>query len=248
MAKYIDDAAARRALEFAAQHADKASSEVPYRWNGSSWTTPGGEWRDLPLIRRGVGEWLGRLVGDVRDFEDRQVIAEQERRAALMEEVRRLETAFSQPHMDPGARDLLVRQAIEKDEEAKRIVIPDGALDLEILDALKAVSGEILSASDTRATQLLSLASQFDAFRAPMRDPAEWVARLTPGPRSAHVRASVVWEAFSVAEPVLARSLGVRTGKRLLFAAMDRRFGTRRKLAGYEGWRGVALSESVPGE
>lgn len=62
MGKYVDDAAARRALDLAAKHAHTAARDVPYRWNGSSWNTPGGEWRDLPLIRRGMGEWLLSLV------------------------------------------------------------------------------------------------------------------------------------------------------------------------------------------
>ncbi|MEU0816016.1 hypothetical protein [Streptomyces mirabilis] len=109
--------------------------------------------------------------------------------------------------------------------------------------ALKAVSDEILSAANGRATHLLSLASQFDPFRAPMRDPAEWVKCLGDAPRTVHVRTSAAWDAFCVAEPGVVRSLGAVAGKRALFAAMDKRFGARRKLSGYEGWRGVALPD-----
>ncbi|MGV9562569.1 hypothetical protein [Streptomyces sp. NPDC003480] len=108
---------------------------------------------------------------------------------------------------------------------------------------IRTVASEIEAASDARATQLLSLASQFDAFRAPLNDPAAWVKRLGAAPHSVHVRTSAVWEAFATAEPVLSRSLGTVTGKRALFAAMDKRFGARRKLSGYEGWRGVALPD-----
>lgn len=108
---------------------------------------------------------------------------------------------------------------------------------------MREVASEVESASDTRATQLLSLASQFDAFRAPLNDPASWVRNLGSAPHGVHVRTTAAWEAFVTAEPVLARSLGAVTGKRALFAAMDKRFGVRRKLVGYEGWRGVALPE-----
>ncbi|MDX6758046.1 hypothetical protein SIN09_00940 [Streptomyces sp. F8] len=111
-----------------------------------------------------------------------------------------------------------------------------------------AVASEVESASDGRATQLLSLASQFDAFRAPLNDPATWVRMLGTAPHNVHVRTSVVWEAFCAAEPVLARNLGTVTGKRALFAAMDKRFGTRRKLAGYEGWRGAVVPQVNPRE
>jgi hypothetical protein len=44
----------------------------------------------------------------------------------------------------------------------------------------------------------------------------------------------------------LARSLGTVAGKRALFAAMDKRFGARRKLSGYEGRRGVTLPDADP--
>ncbi|MFJ9792698.1 hypothetical protein [Streptomyces globosus] len=114
----------------------------------------------------------------------------------------------------------------------------------DVVRDIGTVASEVESASDGRATQLLSLASQFDAFRAPLNDPAAWVRRLGTAPHNVHVRTSVVWEAFCAAEPVLARNLGTTTGKRALFAAMDKRFGARRKLAGYEGWRGVAVPEA----
>nr|BFE31183.1 hypothetical protein GCM10010200_034340 [Actinomadura rugatobispora] len=58
MGKFLDAGAALHALETAAPHANTAGQEVSDLWNGSSWTSPGGERRDLPAIRPGMGEWL----------------------------------------------------------------------------------------------------------------------------------------------------------------------------------------------
>lgn len=239
----MDDGAARHALEAAAQHADKAAREVPYLWNGASWTTPGGEWRDFPLIRRGMGEWLVSVFKGWQ-YLHQEIIELTARRESLLEESQELRIASLRRGTDPGAQRMMFERAKGLMEQAHEIPpYFDAPVSPEIIKNLETVATELLSATDARATQLLSLASQFDTFRAPMRDPAQWVSRLVSAPRSAHVRTSLVWEAFSASEPVLARSLGVRTGKRLLFAAMDRRFGARRKLAGYEGWRGVALGD-----
>ncbi|MFJ7997142.1 hypothetical protein ACIQ7D_08310 [Streptomyces sp. NPDC096310] len=181
-----------------------------------------------------MGEWL-RGLADALDSEE----VNEGRRRALRD---RLE----------AARDALPDAATEEEEE--RLLVSLGALRQQldsipapagvapgVIHRVRDVASEIESASDGRATQLLSLASQFDAFRASLSDPATWVRNLGAAPHGMHVRTSVVWEAFVTAEPVLARSLGTVTGKRALFAAMDKRFGARRKLSGYEGWRGVAL-------
>ncbi|MFJ4676614.1 hypothetical protein [Kitasatospora sp. NPDC088783] len=238
----MDDALARRAWDAAAGVATRYpdAPAVPFAWSGARWETPGGEWRDLPLIRRGMGEWLASLA-DWLLRENATPLRVAEEVEALRREERHFQTAedFS---TDPEARRHLKwkREATRRVIDAR--VVPPMTVELELIRAMEAVSGEMLSATDIRATQLLSLASQFDAFRTPMRDPADWVAHLVPAPRSEHVRTSLVWEAFTVAEPVLAGALGSRTGKRLLFAAMDKRFGARRKLGGYDGWRGVALT------
>ncbi|MFG2936655.1 hypothetical protein [Streptomyces sp. NPDC048282] len=239
MRKYIDDVAARRALETAAQHADKARDPLPFVWTGASWATPGGEWRDLPLIRKGVGDWLADVVAGLR-WHYAPAIEAGERRADLERQAESVDT--SALLTEAGARALLHQKAASLRQAAAAITTPPAPFALETLQSLDTVASEMLSAPDGRATHLLSLASQFDAFRAPLRDPAEWVKRLGSAPHSVHVRTSAVWEAFCAAEPVLARSLGTTGGKRALFAAMDGRFGARRKLAGYEGWRGVALN------
>ena len=82
------------------------------------------------------------------------------------------------------------RRALRR--EAASIDAPPRTVEREATDNLNDVAAELLSAPDGRATHLLSLASQFDAFRAPMSDPAQWVSRLVSAPRSAHVRTSVV--------------------------------------------------------
>ncbi|MFB4196805.1 hypothetical protein [Streptomyces carpaticus] len=240
MGKYVDDGAARHALEAADRHAGMAGREVPYRWDGSSWRTPGGEWRDFPLIRRGMGEWFISLV-DAIGARDADADEAQHRRDKLERQAKELEA--SALFAEAGAVKMMSEQAAGKRREAASIEIRPRVVDRGVSRDLYAVARELLSATDTRATQLLSLASQFDAFRAPMRDPSQWVARLGSAPRNVHVRTSAAWEAFGAAEPALSASLGVRAGKRLLFAAMDRRFGARRKLAGHDGWRGVALPD-----
>lgn len=239
MGKYVDDAVARRALETAAHHAGESGRPVPFTWSGASWSTPEGEWRDLPLIRRGMGEWLTHLA-DYYRYLNQDALSLAEEKEDLREQVRTLRRAADRA-TDAEAGVRLLGQAARLSAEARAITVPPLPVALGDMNALRAVSGELLSASDARATHLLSLASQFDEFRAPLRDPAVWVSRLLSAPRSAHARSSAVWDAFCAAEPVLSDALGKRTGKRLLFAAMDRRFGRRRRLAGYEGWRGVVL-------
>ncbi|GAA2110236.1 hypothetical protein GCM10009759_51480 [Kitasatospora saccharophila] len=242
MGKYMNDALARQAWEAAAHVASwQGAPAVPFAWSGTRWETPAGEWRDLPLIRRGMGEWLANLAGWLR-YENYEAMTLAERKAKLEWDARNYELNARTTFTDPGANAYALRQAAALRSQAAGIDVPPMTVELVEIEAMEAVSGEMLSATDTRATQLLSLASQFDAFRAPMRDPADWVSRLVPAPRSEHVRTSLVWEAFTAAEPVLAGALGSRTGKRLLFAAMDKRFGARRKLGGYDGWRGVALT------
>ncbi|MGW4384374.1 hypothetical protein [Kitasatospora sp. NPDC004531] len=237
----MDDALARRAWDAAAFAASQQGAPaVPFTWSGTRWETPGGEWRDLPLIRRGMGEWLANLAGWLR-YENYEAMKIAERKAELERGAARFELDARLALTDAGARAYAQRQAYVLRSEAAGIDVPPMTVELVEIEAMEAVSGEMLSATDTRATQLLSLASQFDSFRAPMRDPADWVSHLVPAPRSEHVRTSLVWEAFTAAEPALAGALGSRTGKRLLFAAMDKRFGARRKLGGYDGWRGVAL-------
>ncbi|MFE6053525.1 hypothetical protein ACFQ6N_22460 [Kitasatospora sp. NPDC056446] len=234
---YLENASARRAWEAAAELVGwDGVPVVPFVWSGTQWVTPAGEWRDIPLIRRGMGEWLvaaARKLADVPGERERQ----QELRGRM------LDARFSASQAADGEREALERIS---DELARELAFAPEVHRLSDDPSLprhvKTVADEMLSASDTRATQLLSLASQFDPFRAPMRDPADWVVALGAAPRSEHVRTSTVWEAFSVDEPALARSLGVRVGKSVLFAAMDKRFGARRKLGGYDGWRGVMLA------
>ncbi|MGN5379559.1 hypothetical protein ACQ4WX_26580 [Streptomyces lasalocidi] len=240
MPKYIENARARAALAVAAQHADKARDPLPFVWTGASWTTPGGEWRDLPLIRKGMGEWLADVTAGLR-WHYAPALEATERREELERRAKFVEAGMTSA--EAGAKEAVRERAASLRRDAAAIETPPAPFTLETLHALDSVGSEMLSASDARATQLLSLASQFEAFRAPMRDPVAWVKRLGVAPHSVHVRTSAVWEAFATAEPVLARTLGTVAGKRALFAAMDKRFGARRKLSGYEGWRGVALPE-----
>ncbi|WP_405980856.1 hypothetical protein [Streptomyces sp. NBC_00158] len=207
----------------------------------AQWTTSAGEWRDWPLVRRGMGEWLHAVVKGV-DAEAEASI--RERRYALRDSLdaarERAENADSEEEVEHHYATLgRLRQELDA------LPVPTGLAPAIVRD-IGTVASEVESASDGRATQLLSLASQFDAFRAPLNDPSSWVRMLGTAPHSVHVRTSVVWEAFCAAEPVLARSLGTTTGKRALFAAMDKRFGTRRKLAGYEGWRGAVIPDVGP--
>ncbi|MGW1869666.1 hypothetical protein ACWCPS_29405 [Streptomyces mauvecolor] len=233
----MDDATARHALEAAAQHADRAGVPAPFVWSGAQWTTPGGEWRDWPLVRRGMGEWLRGLAAGLDTPESGD-----KRREQLHSAMR--DHRFAAFHAtDPEDKRWHTDMADKLTQELEAIPTPVG-IALATVARIRDVASEIESASDARATQLLSLASQFDAFRAPLSDPTTWVKRLGSAPHNAHVRTKAVWDAFCTAEPVLARNLGATTGKRALFAAMDKRFGTRRKLAGYEGWRGVALPVS----
>ncbi|MER7842954.1 hypothetical protein ABTZ03_03285 [Kitasatospora sp. NPDC096077] len=210
---------------------------VPFLWSGTQWETPAGERRDIPLIRRGMGEWLtaaAKVMHAVPDERRRQ----QDLRGRMFDA-----RAVANQTADPEKQEELHQVA---DELARMLAFAPEVDRLPTHPALSqhmaTIGEEMLSASDTRATQLLSLASQFDPFRAPMRDPADWVAALGAAPRTEHVRTSAVWEAFSMDEPALARSLGARAGKSVLFTAMDKRFGARRKLGGYDGWRGVALA------
>ncbi|MBT2453909.1 hypothetical protein [Streptomyces sp. ISL-86] len=186
-----------------------------------------------------MGAWLHSLVEGVEAD-----ASSKERRSALWESL-------------DAARDRA--EDAQSDEEQEHHYAEMGRLrqELESLPApvhvapavvrdIGTVASEVESASDARATQLLSLASQFDAFRAPLNDPAAWVRMLGTAPHNVHVRTSAAWDAFCAAEPVLARNLGATTGKRTLFAAMDKRFGARRKLAGYEGWRGAVVPEVHP--
>ncbi|WEV27927.1 hypothetical protein OYE22_24205 [Streptomyces sp. 71268] len=237
MSKYIADASARDALEVAAMHASRADVPVPFVWNGAQWATQGGEWRDWPLIRREVGGWL-RGLADALSGDG--ALTERRRRARRQLDAAREALEDAGVSEEEEERQTQIIGVAYKELEATR-----GAVTVQpaLVRDMRVVASEIESASDARATQLLSLASQFDAFRASLSDPASWVRSLGTAPRGVHVRTAAVWEAFSAAEPVLARSLGMTTGKRALFAAMDKRFGARRKLAGYEGWRGVALPE-----
>lgn len=207
---------------------------MPFVWSGAQWTTPGGEWRDWPLIRRGMGEWL-RGLADALDSGETDAL----RRRVLRDRMDAIRDALPDAVTDAEEDRLTeVMGALRKELDSipAPIKVAPGTV-----TRLRDVASEVESASDARATQLLSLASQFDAFRAPLNDPASWVRKLGAAPHGVHVRTSAVWIAFATAEPVLARSLGTVTGKRALFAAMDKRFGARRKLSGYEGWRGVAL-------
>ncbi|GAA5011685.1 hypothetical protein [Kitasatospora paranensis] len=238
MGKYIDDTLARQAWEVAAAMAARPGvPAVPFVWDGGQWVTLGGQWRDVPMIRRGLGEWLLAAAKSVDAG-----LSEESRRRGLRAHL--LEAQISaREATDPDEQAYFRAAAEGLSAELELISEPLGIPDNPALvKRMSEVASELLSASTGRANQLLAIASQFDAFRAAMKDPADWVAGLSAVPRSEHVRTSAVWDAFSLAEPVLARSLGVRTGKSLLFAAMDKRFGARRKLSGYEGWRGVTLA------
>ncbi|MFD4785615.1 hypothetical protein ACFWN1_00695 [Streptomyces sp. NPDC058459] len=181
-----------------------------------------------------MGEWL-RGLADVFDAGENT----EERRKSLGDAMR--DHRFAAMHsMDGDDQAWHTERADAPTLELDALPAPVN-VPVTVMRDLRAVANEIESASDARSTQLLSLASQFDAFRAPLNDPASWVRNLGAAPYGTHVRTSAVWEAFASAEPVLARSLGTVTGKRALFTAMDKRFGARRKLSGYEGWRGVSL-------
>ncbi|MFE7115837.1 hypothetical protein ACFU99_10495 [Streptomyces sp. NPDC057654] len=239
MGKYVDDASARMALETAAQCAEEAGRKIPFVWSGTAWTTPDGEWRDLPLVRRGMGAWL-REVADGIDA----AAANGERRAKLRYALGVAhEAADNATSDDEGERHIATIGALYRELDALPTPVGTGLADVSpvVLARLRDVASEIESASGARAAQLLSVASQFDAFRAVLSDPATWVRNLGAAPYGTHVRTSAIWEAFCAAEPALVRSLGTVTAKRAVFAAMDKRFGARRKLSGYEGWRGVAL-------
>lgn len=239
LGKYIDDTLAHRALDAAAYALAPGSPQVPFLWSGTQWVTLTGEWRDLPKVRSGVGEWLADFAFWLRrENYDAMQLAED--RAELDRQARSAEMDVRLVAAE--VRTLVERSAAALRRQAEAIIVPPMTVPLELIKGMESAASEILTATDARATHLLRLASQFDAFRAPMRDPADWVAGLSAAPRTEHVRTSAVWDAFSLAEPALARSLGARTGKSVLFAAMDKRFGARRKLSGYEGWRGVALT------
>ncbi|MEY9837551.1 hypothetical protein [Streptacidiphilus sp. EB103A] len=236
---YIDNEQAYAALAVAAEHADKAGVPVPFLWDGSEWTTRTGERRDIPLIRRDMGGWLAGLAGALERLPSASARAAELRAQATRENLRIVLGEVEGDKAEYVRTDVeMLRVEADLVERGELGKVPD--LWREI-DPIKSVATEVLTASNARAIQLLSLASQFDAFRAPMRDPADWVRDLGTAPRTEHVRTALVWDAFVVAEPGLSGSLGERAGKRALFAAMDKRFGARKKLAGYEGWRGVAL-------
>ncbi|TDU04756.1 hypothetical protein EDD99_3231 [Streptomyces sp. 846.5] len=241
MGIYIDNASARGALAVAAQHADEAPTPLPFLWDGSEWTTPTGERRDFPLIRCGMGEWVADLA---KVLEHDYPYQEQDPGAAA-----RLRNKASHLLISIEALDMDDFEAETTRADAEALMARADRLSRSSFDVwqsitpLKSVADDLLSAPNGRATHLLSLASQFEAFRAPMRDPAHWVRSLGAAPRSEHVRTARVWDAFCAAEPGLSLKLGEHAGKRVLFAAMDKRFGARKKLAGYEGWRGVALAE-----
>ncbi|MFD8027926.1 hypothetical protein ACFV3F_04065 [Streptomyces sp. NPDC059717] len=154
MRKYIDDVAARRALETAAQHADKARDPLPFVWTGASWTTPGGEWRDLPLIRKGVGDWLADVAAGLRWYYAPAIEAE-ERRAELERQANMAET--NALFAEAEARALLHREADSLRRDAAAITTPPTPFAMETLQSLEAVASEMLSAPDARATHLLSL-------------------------------------------------------------------------------------------
>ncbi|WP_370220045.1 hypothetical protein [Kitasatospora sp. GAS1066B] len=237
MGKYVDDALALRVWEAAAAVASGPEVPVvPFVWDGGQWVTQGGEYRDLPLIRRGMGEWLLAVAVEM-DAAGSAAARRTKLRDRLSELYEAMPDARTEDEEDRLSAEMgEVRRLLDLEDARMRI-----AVDYVTAHRTRDIAEEMRSASVGRANQLLSQASQFDAFRAAMKDPADWVARLSAAPRTEHVRTSAVWEAFSVAEPALARSLGARTGKSVLFAAMDRRFGARRKLSGYEGWRGAAL-------
>ncbi|MFM9448156.1 hypothetical protein [Streptomyces acidiscabies] len=242
MGKYVDDMAARHALETVAQHVDRVRDPLPFVWSGAVWTTQSGEWRDFPLIRRGMGEWLRRAAEALSPDSDTALTNRRYELSYAMDEARnRMEEAGVEDDEADRQADIIGTLR----EQLKALPAPARVAPV-VLGHIRDVASEIEAASDARASQLLSLASQFDAFRAPLNDPATWVRNLGGAPYGVHVRTSAVWEAFADAEPVLARSLGTTTGKRALFTAMDKRFGARRKLSGYEGWRGVALPDVSP--
>ncbi|MEW1546030.1 hypothetical protein [Streptomyces tsukubensis] len=237
MGKYIEDVRARDAWRVADLYADRAQSSVPFVWSGRQWTTPDGAWRDWPLIRRGMAEWLHDLAGRLDMAE-----TSEERHERVLHDLAEAHRAYAEADEEGEEAGYLSRMVRFWEEGLADLPapVPNGSA---LADGIRGVAAEVESATDTRAAHLLSLASQFDTFRAPLNDPAAWVERIGVAAYSVHVRTSDVWRAFAAAEPVLVRSLGAVAGKRALFAAMDRRFGARRKLSGYEGWRGVALPE-----
>jgi len=177
---YIDNEQAYAALAVAAEHADKAGAPVPLLWDGSEWTTRTGERRDIPLIRRDMGAWLLGLAAELERLPSASRQAEDLRAEAAQEAIRLTLGEVEddkEEYVRAGIEMLRVEaNLLEQGEIGK---VPDPWRDIK---PIKSVATEVLTASNARAIQLLSLASQFDAFRAPMRDPAAWVVALGAAP------------------------------------------------------------------
>lgn len=135
--KYIDDVAARRALETAAQHADKARDPLPFVWTGASRATPGGEWRDLPLIRKGVGDWLADVAAGLRWYYAPAIEAG-ERRAELERRAGTIETDALLAEAE--ARALLHQEAASLRHAVAAITTPPAPFALKTLQSLDTVA------------------------------------------------------------------------------------------------------------
>jgi hypothetical protein len=245
--KYIEDSQSRAALAVASLCTEATPTRVPYRYDGAAWVMQAGERHDLALIRRGMGDWLTTLA----DIADDAAEVNQPLPIWLAGELRMQVIALRDKARDSG---LLSDEASRLEAEAlglldtARILIgaaseqqEKGSKPYILARELHELARDMHSAPSGRARHLLELASQFDGFRAPNREPADWVATLGVVPRSVHVRVTEVWQAFCAAEPALSARLGTTGGRRALYAAMDKRYGVRTKLGGYSGWRGVGM-------
>ncbi|MCZ4609607.1 hypothetical protein O3S80_38740 [Streptomyces sp. Lzd4kr] len=126
-----------------------------------------------------MGEWLADVAAGLRWYYAPAIEAG-ERRAELERRAGTIETNALLAEAE--ARAFLHQEAASLRHAAAAITTPPAPFALKTLQSLDTVASEMLSAPDGRATHLLSLASQFDAFRAPLRDPAEWVKRLGSAP------------------------------------------------------------------
>ncbi|MGW0630520.1 hypothetical protein [Streptomyces sp. NPDC002758] len=155
---YIENTRARAALAIAAQYADKAPNPPPFVWDGSAWATPSGERRDLPLIRGGMGDWLASLakvLDSCLDFHNGA--PDPERATQLRQKAESL--LISIDALDASEAEYARADAALLCAEADMLEV---AVTFGEVTALKAVSDEVLSASNGRAAHVLSLASQFN--------------------------------------------------------------------------------------
>ncbi|MGW4809176.1 hypothetical protein [Kitasatospora sp. NPDC004272] len=142
MGKYMDDALARRAREASAHVASwQGEPAVPFAWSGARWETPAGQWRDLPLIRRGMGEWLANLAGWLR-YENYEAMTLAERKAKLEWDARNYELNARTTFTDPGANTYALRQAAALRGQAAETDVPPMTVELVEIEAFPCLGEE----------------------------------------------------------------------------------------------------------